>query len=175
MPRRPLGVFLPIYISDWRGSSFVAGLTLEEEGLFLRCLFYQWEHGALPLANPRLYRLVGVTEEEWQRGWQTVAPAFGEDGVNESLERKRAYHQRQSRAGKHGSDGRWGGKGDGKGGAKGMALREQRTENREPDTNPASLQPSGACIPSRTRERAGAGGMDGGVRIEPGGGEVPRD
>lgn len=97
MPRKPLGIFLPVYLSDWRGSSFIGSLTPEEEAVFLRLLMHEWEHGSIPMEDQeRLPGAIGVTPSLFRKTWKKLREAFDEGGQNESLERKREYHRKQS-------------------------------------------------------------------------------
>ena len=68
----------PFYVDDWRGSDTVAGLTLAEEGLYLRLICAQWRdpHRSLSSALPDLARIARVSLEEFQQHWPQIAHCF---------------------------------------------------------------------------------------------------
>ena len=96
--------YFPFYPGEWLRSPTVLGMSLEEQGAYLRLLCCQWEDGYIDPEDLSL--LVGVSQDTidgwfsrraWRRAFET-----GEDGMlrNErlDLERQQAIQKTESAA-----------------------------------------------------------------------------
>lgn len=106
--------YFPFYPGDWLSSPTVAGLSLEQQGAYLRLLCYQWQDGPLPTDISALSNLCGIDREAMAELWQGLGRAFTEteEGlVNERLRKEKNKilnrRERLSEAGKRGANARW--------------------------------------------------------------------
>ena len=104
--------YFKFYVGDW--ISGVQGLTLEEEGAYVRLLAWSWQKGPLPLEKARRALILGVPAAKFNRIWKIVGEFWEETEVgfvNHRLERERAElvekHQGLSEAGSKGAQKRW--------------------------------------------------------------------
>jgi uncharacterized protein YdaU (DUF1376 family) len=90
----------------WFPRDFIAStraLRIAERGAYRELLDFQWEMGRLPRAPDVLARLLGITQEEFDAIWPSIAIKFmhaGEFIYNQRLEqhREKALSMRQKKA-----------------------------------------------------------------------------
>lgn len=109
VPRKP---WFPFFVDDFWQDESVQAMTLEEVGLYLRLLCFQWREGSIPGDLDRLAKIVGVESPALARLWENVGPCFDiVDGGLERLanprlvaiqEKAEATHQRLSTQGRKG-------------------------------------------------------------------------
>jgi uncharacterized protein YdaU (DUF1376 family) len=99
--------YFKFYAGDWLVS--VLGLTLEEQGAYIRLIAWSWENGPVPLEKAGRARLLGVTPKKLDTLWKGLGRHWErtEDGYfNPRLERERVAvreaHERRVAAGRHG-------------------------------------------------------------------------
>lgn len=87
-------------------NDFITGtqdLEIEEVGIYIRLLCYQWDKGSLPIEEKRLCRIAGCDFETFKKAWVILGLKFSSpDGTslkNSRLERTReeqvAYREKQ--------------------------------------------------------------------------------
>jgi uncharacterized protein YdaU (DUF1376 family) len=103
----------PMYARDWLVDT--AGLTLEQQGAYVRLLSHQWIEGPLPDNEKELARRLAVTVSVFRRLWGRISEFFPsqEDGRlgNPRLEQIRReqqeFHEMRSKFGRMGAEARW--------------------------------------------------------------------
>jgi uncharacterized protein YdaU (DUF1376 family) len=89
---------------------------LDEVGLYIRLLSYQWINGKLPNDPRKLSKIARISPKKFSNLFQIVSKKFISDGngniFNLRLEKVRQeqtkYRESQSKHGKRGADKRWG-------------------------------------------------------------------
>lgn len=104
--------YFKFYAADWL--SGVLGLTLEEQGAYIRLLAWSWEKGPLPLEDSKRATILGVSQPKLASLWNELSEHWEETEVgfvNERLETERAkladQHDALSKAGSEGAKKRW--------------------------------------------------------------------
>ncbi len=75
------------YSKDWLEGT--AEMLPDEKGVYIDLLCHQHQKGSLPFDTKRLARLVGLTENEFDKVWETVKHKFNQEGdrlVNRKLD-----------------------------------------------------------------------------------------
>lgn len=103
--------YFPFYPGEWLRSPTVLGMSLEEQGAYLRLLCWQWEDGFIDPEDMSL--LLGVpqdTIDEWmrRRAWKR-AFEMGSDGMlrNERLDLERQQAIQKTEAAAAAAHARW--------------------------------------------------------------------
>lgn len=122
----------PIFVRDYMADEDVVLMDLEQEGAYLRLLFYQWLEGTVPDDIESLARMCRTTPQRMRRIWKRVGVKFESAGPgrlrNATLERVRAeskaYQNKMAENGRKGAASRWGKDGKANGKANGNATAE---------------------------------------------------
>lgn len=104
MPNKPPA--FRFYAKDWLVDT--TGLSLQEQGAYMRLLSHAWIEGPLPADHRQLARRVGVTVKHFAKLWPTLKGFWRTDGdgrlVNERLEMERqkqvTYREQQAAKGR---------------------------------------------------------------------------
>ena len=104
------------YPKDYLADANTVLMTLQEEGAYRRLLDYCWLEGSIPGDMRAMGRLCkGLTADEMSEVWKAIEPCFRKRGnrwVHPRLEiekkKQRANREAKSKAGKLGSEARWG-------------------------------------------------------------------
>ena len=104
------------YPKDYLADANTVLMTLEEEGAYRRLLDYCWLEGSIPGDMRAMGRLCkGLNADEMSEVWKAIEPCFRKRGnrwVHPRLEiekkKQRANREAKSKAGKLGSEARWG-------------------------------------------------------------------
>ena len=103
-PRADVSAWMKFYPSDWLASAVASGLSLQEQGAYMRLLCVSWIQGGLTTDHERLAGIVGVGEHEFDSLWKTLGtkwvrdPSDGSRLVNPKQERvRREQHQARDR------------------------------------------------------------------------------
>ena len=103
--------WLPLYVSEWLLVPIKEGLSLAEQGAFIRLLCLQWDKGGLPDDPVALARMSGCLPEEFAPIWRQLERLFPvhDDGSrqNENLERVREKHIARSSKAQSAAAARW--------------------------------------------------------------------
>jgi uncharacterized protein YdaU (DUF1376 family) len=156
-----------MYPKDYLSSSAVAGMTLEEQGAYLRLLFFSWLDGSIPAALSGLARLCGTTERQMQKVWEAVSPCFvpldtdPSRLVNARLEKERTA-QRQRRAergvaGTRGAKQRWQNDGSAMAQPSQIDSKESPPVSDQPMANDSLAFASSSALPLALEEQASPG------------------
>lgn len=76
------------YPKDWKDGT--AEFMPDEKGVYIDLLCYQHQHKGLPVDPIRLARIVGLSQDEFNRLWEIVSQKFEREGerlVNRKLQR----------------------------------------------------------------------------------------
>ena len=99
-------------VSEW---------SIEEVGIYIRLLCYEWVNGTLPNDPKRLARCAHCSIQEFNEAWDIVQKKFklkNDRLYNTKLEKTREqqlkYREAMSDAGKRGAESRWHSKANGK-------------------------------------------------------------
>ena len=103
----------PLYSNDFLVDTL--DWTIEEIGIYVRLLFYQWTNGSLPNDDNRLSRIAGCGVKKFRNNFKKCSPKFILNGQgklqNKRLEEVRKeqeeYREKQMIAGKVGAEIRW--------------------------------------------------------------------
>ncbi len=71
-PKSDVRAWMKFYPADWLASVSASGLSLEEQGAYLRLLCTAWEHGSIPADPKRLAAIVGVSRQEFDGLWEAL-------------------------------------------------------------------------------------------------------
>jgi|SRR5579859_4642203 len=107
--------YFPWYPADAETDANYCAMTLEELGMYHKCLNLAWINGGLPTDKEDLSRLLRLPLKRFEKLWNRVSPCFelGQDGllINRRQERERTQSMEISRhkseAGKRGNQKRW--------------------------------------------------------------------
>ena len=93
--RNPKSPAFQFYPGDFLADRNVAAMTMEERGVYVTLLCFQWIDGPLPSDTNRLARMVHIAPEAFARLWESLTPCFdvvtGTTIANGRLERERGF------------------------------------------------------------------------------------
>ena len=104
---------MPFFVGDYLSSGKVESLSLEEEAVYLRLLFYQWQEGFLPNNFQTLAKYTKCNARKFKRVWGVIGEQFqkrrgGTRLVNKKVEDVRnetlAIIKRKSQGGKNSAE-----------------------------------------------------------------------
>ena len=139
------------YASDWLGSTRIALMTPEQEGVYIRLLAHAWadDDCSLP-ADDRSLALLSRLGARWRKVGRAILDCFETHPerpdrlINRKLWDVRQYvYERRARGangGKRSADVRWGDKQDGKQGRKHSGKQTDKQEGNKPGKGNVTLQ-----------------------------------
>lgn len=103
------------YVKDYESDENVKGMSLEQEGAYLRLLLHGWLHGSIPEDVPTIAKICRVPRAKMARLWNGIRPCWKPAGngrlKNKRQERERRkqkeYRQGKAEAGLKGAQKRW--------------------------------------------------------------------
>jgi uncharacterized protein YdaU (DUF1376 family) len=106
---------MPFYGKDFYGDVNVVLMTIAEQGMYLKMIWYCWSEGSVPDDPERLSRLFQVDRATFEKeSFSKLRACFeAADGrlVHRKIERIRAeldeFRNKKKRAGKKGAEKRW--------------------------------------------------------------------
>ena len=101
-------IWFPLYMDDYCGG--ISGMTLAEQGAFMRLLIYQAKRGEIPSDDRKICRVLGCLPDEWEEIKEEVLEKFPE-GVNPRMqmevEKRVKIHEKMVSNGRRGAEKKW--------------------------------------------------------------------